>query len=172
MSEGKPQWITHLKTHFNCTVHAVLQIFNSLLFPPGIFQPNTLYIFICDEGRGKKMECVFPPAGKQPNHFNYIPNGCNLHIATSPVLCFWNFHSRLDFLWANEIFPHQQKEAELKGGTSSELCYRKIQFDLKNKMMGLRAFRKASEWDMIVALNIKLLISLAGLVFYRTINFK
>lgn len=23
------------------------------------------------------------PAGKQPNHFNYIPNGCNLHIATS-----------------------------------------------------------------------------------------
>lgn len=128
MSEGKPQWITHLKTHFNCTVHAVLQIFNSLLFPPGIFQPNTLYIFICDEGRGKKMECVFPPAGKQPNHFNYIPNGCNLHIATSPVLCFWNFHSRLDFLWANEIFPHQQKEAEPKGGTSSEVCSRKIGF--------------------------------------------
>lgn len=85
MSEGKPQWITHLKTHFNSTVQAVLQIFNSLLSPPGISQQNLLYIFICDEKKNKKN--VFPPspqpAGKQPNHFNYIPNGCNLHIATS-----------------------------------------------------------------------------------------
>lgn len=52
MSKGKPQRITHLKTHFNCTMQAVLQIFNSLLFPPGIFQQNTLYIFIWDEKKG------------------------------------------------------------------------------------------------------------------------
>lgn len=48
MSEGKPQRITHLKTHFNSTMQAVLQKFNSPLFPPGIFQQNTLYIFIWD----------------------------------------------------------------------------------------------------------------------------
>lgn len=52
MSKGKPQRITHLKTHFNCTMQDVLQIFNSQLFPPGIFQQNTLYIFIWDEKKG------------------------------------------------------------------------------------------------------------------------
>lgn len=79
MSKGKPQRITHLKTHFNCTMQAVLQIFNSLLFPPGIFQQNSLYIFIWDEKKG-----MYFFTGKQPNQFNYIPNGRNLRIATSP----------------------------------------------------------------------------------------
>lgn len=62
MSEGKPQWITHLKTHFNSTVQAVLQIFNSLLSPPGISQQNLLYIFICNEKKKKKKECIPPTA--------------------------------------------------------------------------------------------------------------
>lgn len=65
MSKGKPQRITHLKTHFNCTMQAVLQIFNSLLFPPGIFQQNTLYIFICKEE--KKKKCIFSLASGQTN---------------------------------------------------------------------------------------------------------
>lgn len=63
MSKGKPQWITHLKTHFNCTVQAVLQIFNSLLFPQGIFQQNTLYIFILDE---KKRNVFFQWQAAKP----------------------------------------------------------------------------------------------------------
>jgi len=58
-------------------MQAVLQIFNSLLFPPGIFQQNTLYILIWDE----KKEMYFF-TGKQPNQFNYTPNGHNLHSAS------------------------------------------------------------------------------------------
>lgn len=101
MSKGKPQRITHLKTHFNCTVLAVLQIFNSRLFPPGIFQQNTLYIFISDE---KKEECIFFSTGKQPNQFNYIPNRRNLHVATTPCCISQNFNNLLDFLRVIEIF--------------------------------------------------------------------
>lgn len=63
MSKGKPQWITHLKTHFNCTVQAVLQIFNSLLFPQGIFS-KTLYTF---SFWMKKKECIFSVASSQSN---------------------------------------------------------------------------------------------------------
>lgn len=85
MSKGKPQRITHLKTHFSCTEQAVLQIFNSLLFPPGIFQQNTPYIFIWNKKIKERNVVVvfFLTTGKPPNQFNYIPNGCNLHVATS-----------------------------------------------------------------------------------------
>lgn len=54
------------------------------------------------------------PAGKQPNHFNYIPNGCNLHIATSQCCVSENFHNRLDFLWANKIFLISRKRPNRK----------------------------------------------------------
>lgn len=131
MSEGKPQWITHLKTHFNSTVQAVLQIFNSLLSPPGISQQNLLYIFICG---GKKINKrnVFPPspqpAGMQPNHFNYIPNGCNLHIATSQCCVSETSTAGLTF-WANEIFlisrkrPNQKERGAVQLRKQPKLCY-------------------------------------------------
>lgn len=75
-------------------MQAVLQIFNSLLFPPGIFQQNTLYIFIYKE---KKKEMYFF-TGKQPNQFNYIPNGHNLHRATSSCCIFQTSTASLTFL--------------------------------------------------------------------------
>lgn len=83
MSEGKPQWITPLKTHFKLHSASCITNIQQPALPSRYFSAKHAIHFHLWWGEGeKKKECIFP-AGKQPNHFNYIPNGCNLHIATS-----------------------------------------------------------------------------------------
>lgn len=103
MSKGKPQRITHLETHFHCTMQAVLQIFNCLRFPQGIFQQHTPYIFISDENVLFFLSFFFPLASSQTNLITF-QMGTNLHIATSPCCISQTSNNLHDFLEVIEIF--------------------------------------------------------------------
>lgn len=78
---------------FQLHLQAVLQIFNSLLLPPGIFQQKCNALFIWNE---KKLSFSLPlPTGNQSNQLNYFRNRSNLCIS---------FNNLLDRLCVIEIF--------------------------------------------------------------------